>query len=107
MSNDDNSFDRYMHALLWTCSSCGFVYEGGQPKMECPVCESYKTAFIDFPQHLERAVRTEFADIPPNHRDCRTRRLALMKEHDVRAKNRFAGRILPAHSGNHIDPSRD
>lgn len=102
-----NSFDTYMHAMLWTCSTCGFLYEGGQPKMECPVCESYKTGFIDFPQHLEREIRTAFPDVPPNHRDCRAKRVALMQEHGIKAKARFAGRVLPAASGNHMDPTDD
>lgn len=102
-----NDYDTYMHAMLWTCTSCGFLYEGGQPKMECPVCESYKTAFIGFPQHLEREIRTTYNDVPPNHRDCRARRLELMDENDVRKKSGVAGRILPAASGNNMDPSSD
>lgn len=101
------SFDTYMSAMLWTCKHCGFIYEGGQPKMECPVCESYKTSFIDFPQHLEREIRTEFSEVPPNHRDCRAKRLELMEEHNVDAKNRVAGRVLPAASGNNMNPSSD
>jgi rubredoxin len=105
MSN--RQFDTYMHAMLWTCTSCGFVYEGGQPKMECPVCESYKTSFIDIPQHIEREVRTEFDDLPPNHIKCREKRLELMDANDVRKKNRVAGRILPAAAGNHMNPSSD
>ena len=103
----ERSFDTYMQALLWTCSTCGFVYEGGQPKMECPVCEGYKTGFIDFPQHLEREIRTKFSDVPPNHQKCRDKRLELMDEHEVRRKNRVAGRILPAASGNNMDPGID
>jgi hypothetical protein len=87
--------------------TCGFVYEGGQPKMECPVCESYKTNFIDIPQHLEAIVREEFDEVPPNHQDARARRLALMDENDVRKKHRARGRVLPAASGNNIDPSSD
>lgn len=102
-----DGYDSYMQALLWTCTSCGFQYEGGQPKMECPVCEAYKTAFIDLPQHLEREIRTEFAELPPNHMKCRARRLELMDEHEVRKKNRVAGRILPAASGNNMDPTHD
>lgn len=98
------SFDTYMHAMLWTCTTCGFLYEGGQPKMECPVCEAYKTGFIDFPQHLEREIRQAFASVPPNHRDCRARRLVLMEENGVKAKARVAGRVLPAASGNNMNP---
>ena len=102
-----NSFEPYMQALLWTCKSCGFVYEGGQPKMECPSCAAYKTSFIDFPQHLEREIRTAFPDVPPNHRDCRAKRLELMAAHRVDASNRYGGRVLPAESGNNINPSDD
>ncbi len=87
--------------------TCGFLYEGGQPKMECPVCESYKTNFIDIPQHLEASIREEFPDVPPNHQDARKKRVELMKENDVRSKHRARGRVLPAASGNHIDPSSD
>ena len=98
-------FDSYMQAMLWTCTSCGFVFQGGQPKMECPACEAYKSAFVDLPQHLEREIRTEFEELPPNHRDCRKRRLELMEESGVQKNARFAGRILPSASGNFSDPS--
>lgn len=100
-----SEYDTYLHAMIWTCTSCGFSYFGGQPKMECPVCESYKTAFIDIPQHIEQAVREEFEDNPPNHKENRARRLELMEENNVRSTNRAAGRVLPAASGNNIDPS--
>ena len=95
----------YMQAMLWTCKTCGYVIEGGQPHYECPLCESYKTSFIDFPQHLERTIRQGHPTLPPNHRDCRDQRLALIKEHGVDKKRRAAGRILPAASGNHMNPS--
>ena len=101
-----SEFDSYMQAMLWTCTSCGFVYQGGQPKMECPVCEAYKSAFVDLPQHLEREIRTELAGLPPNHRDCRKMRLRLMDDADVRKNACLAGRILPAASGNFSDPSQ-
>jgi len=100
-------FDTYMQALLWTCTSCGFVYEGGQPKMECPICEAYKTSFIDIPQNIERQVREEFPDLPPNHKNCRARRLELMDANDVRAMSHVAGRVLPAASGHNINPSTE
>jgi hypothetical protein len=73
--------------------------------MECPVCEAYKSAFVDLPQHLEREIRTEFENLPPNHRDCRKMRLRLMDDSDVRKNTRLAGRILPSASGNFSDPS--
>ena len=97
----------YMQAMLWTCKCCGFLIEGGQPHYECPICESYKTSFIDLPQHIEQSVRSEFADLPPNHQTCRDRRLELMEEHDVDSNRRAAGRILPAASGNNINPSKE
>jgi rubredoxin len=94
-----------MSALLWTCRDCGFVYEGGQPKYTCPICEAYKTSFIDLPQHIEAQVREEFEERHFNHIECRERRLELMKEEDAIEEARVAGRILPANSGNHMDPS--
>jgi len=100
-----SDYETYLHAMIWTCTSCGFSYFGGQPKMECPVCESYKTAFIDIPQHIEQTVRDEFGDNPANHRDNRARRLDLMDEYQVRSRNRAAGRVLPAASGNNMNPS--
>lgn len=95
--------DTYMYALLWTCSVCGYVREGGQPKMECPTCAAYKTSFISFPQHLEKEIRDAFTEVPPNHKDCRAKRLELIIEHNVKEKSPFAGRILPAASGNTMD----
>ncbi|MFU8806212.1 MAG: rubredoxin-like domain-containing protein, partial [Bradymonadaceae bacterium] len=73
-------YQTYMQALLWTCKNCRFLYEGGQPKQNCPSCESYKTSFIDMPQHLEAKVREEFPDTSVNRKDLRQRRLELMKE---------------------------
>lgn len=96
------SFQTFMQALLWTCKSCGFVYEGGQPKQNCPMCEAYKTSFIDFPQHLEAEVRQAHPDKSFNHVDCRAMRQRLMKEHQVDRNNRVAGRVLPTESGNNI-----
>ena len=100
-----STYQPFMQALLWTCKSCGFVYEGGQPKQNCPVCEAYKTAFIDFPQHLEAKIREAHPDKQPNHGEARKMRLELMKEHKVDRKNRVAGRVLPSASGTNISPS--
>lgn len=97
----------YMQAMLWTCKSCGFQLEGGQPPYECPICESYKTSFMDIPQHLEKELREEHPDLPPNHAELRARRVELIAEHKLDRKRRAAGRILPAASGNHINPSRE
>lgn len=70
------------------------------------MCEAYKTAFVDLPQHIEQQLREESdEDLPPNHRDLRQRRLELMKEHGVYEKRRVSGRVLPTQSGNNIDPS--
>ncbi len=102
---DESKFTGYFQALLWTCPSCGYVREGGQPKMECQFCEAYKTSFIDIPQDLEAKVRQEFPDLPPNHVKCRQRRLELMKETNAFRKFHVAGRVLPSESGNHIDPT--
>lgn len=99
-------YQPFMQALLWTCKTCGFVYEGGQPKQNCPVCEAYKTSFIDFPQHLEAQIREAHPDKSFNHTDCRNMRRELMEEHDVDAKNRVAGRVLPSASGTNINPSK-
>lgn len=101
------SYDPYIHALIWTCRTCGFSYVGGQPKMECPVCEGYKTNFVDLPQHIESAVREAFPGLPHNHKDCRAKRLELMAEAGVMDNYRVAGRVLPAASGNNMDPSAD
>lgn len=101
-----SDYEPYFQSMLWTCKTCGFVKEEGQPHMECPLCESYKTNFIDIPQHIESQVREEHPDKQPNHRACRELRLQLMKENDADDKNRFQGRVLPTQSGNNMDPSR-
>ena len=103
MSKDN---DTYLKALLWTCQTCGFVKEGDQPHMECPICESYKANFIDIPQDIEQRVRAEHPDKNPNNRVCREMRLKLMKEENAAETNRYSGRVLPTESGNHMDPSK-
>ena len=99
--------DTYMQAMLWTCKSCGFQIQGGQPHYECPICESYKTNFIDIPQHLERELRQEHEELPPNHATLRAARVELIKEHSLGRKRRAAGRVLPAAAGNSINPTRE
>lgn len=96
-----------MQAMLWTCKTCGFEYEGGQPKQNCPVCESYKTNFIPFPQHLEAEIRKAFPDVPFNSASCRKMRVELMVEHNVAGLTNVAGRVLPSVSGEHINPSEN
>ncbi|AWV89956.1 hypothetical protein [Bradymonas sediminis] len=102
---DNSKYTGYFQALLWGCTSCGNVLEGGQPKMECDFCEAFKSAYIDIPQDLERAVREEFPDLPPKHIKCRERRLELMKAGNAQRTARVAGRVLPTQSGNNIDPT--
>lgn len=99
-----STYKPFMQALLWTCKSCGFVYEGGQPKQNCPMCEAYKTAFIDIPQHLEAQVREAHPDKSFNHSECRAMRLELMKDNKVDQSNRLAGRMLPSTSGTNMKP---
>ncbi|MEL6179766.1 MAG: rubredoxin-like domain-containing protein [Myxococcota bacterium] len=90
------SIEPYTMALLWTCTSCGFVKEGGQPHMECPSCGAYKTAFIDIPQHLEVEIRSALKKgVSPNSAQARQQRLALMTEHNVFENFRVKGRFLP------------
>ena len=31
----------------WVCSVCGYVYEGEQPPVECPVCHVDVSKFIE------------------------------------------------------------
>ena len=97
----------FMQAMLWTCRSCGFQLEGGQPPYECPVCEAYKTSFMDIPQHLEKALREEHSDLPANHATLRTKRVELIETHKLDRQRRAAGRILPAASGNSMNPSKE
>lgn len=86
----------YTMALLWTCTSCGFVKEGRQPHMECPSCEAYKTNFINIPQHIENAVRDGLGKKKaPNCTEGRTERLRLMEEQGVTTRYHVKGRFLP------------
>ncbi|RDV36358.1 hypothetical protein DV096_19250 [Bradymonadaceae bacterium TMQ3] len=100
------NYQPFMQALLWTCKNCAFVYEGGQPKQNCPMCESYKTSFIDLPQHLEAQVREAHPELPFNHADCRATRKKLMEEHGVLKSYRVSGRQLPTVSGGNISPAK-
>lgn len=101
-----SEYNPYFQALLWTCKTCGFVKEGEQPHMECPICEGYKSGFIDIPQHLEAEVRETHPDKNPNHRACREQRLELMAEHGADETNSYTGRMLPSRSGENMDPSQ-
>ncbi len=102
------SFDEtFMQAMLWTCRSCGFQLQGGQPPYECPICEAYKTNFMDIPQHIEKQLREDHPDLPPNHADVRAQRRLRIEEEGLVRKRRAAGRILPAAAGNHMNPSEE
>lgn len=87
----------YSQALIWCCGSCGFVLEGGQPHMECPMCDSYREVFIDIPQQIESEVRAEFGD-EINAAPARAKRRALVAEQGLGQKFRIKGRVtLPVH----------
>lgn len=96
----------YMQSLLWCCSSCGFVIKGGQPKMECPICEAYKTAFIDIPQHVEAEVRGDFGEDLANSADARNARLAKLREGGHLRGFRVKGRFVEAVHHDRQAPSR-
>jgi hypothetical protein len=86
----------YTMALLWTCTSCGFVKEHGQPHMECPSCEAYKTSFINSPQHLENQIRAALKKgQSPNNADARKQRLELLRQHGFLKTFHVKGRFLP------------
>jgi rubredoxin len=89
--------------MLWTCTSCGYLIEGRQPMYECPICEAYKTSFIDIPQHIEREIREANPKLPHNHQTCRTTRVERIKRDGLKSKRRAAGRVLPAVTGTNID----
>ena len=87
--------DTYMQAMLWCCSSCGFTFAGQQPHMECPICEAYKTSFIDIPQHVEKDIREEFGDLS-NGTEARKARLAALREGGHLRTFRIKGRFTEA-----------
>lgn len=87
--------ETYMHSVLWCCNSCGFLLEGGQPTMECPICEAYKSSFIDSPAHVEAAVRADHGDLF-NGADARAQRLQLLKEGGYLRSFRLKGRSTSA-----------
>jgi len=95
--------DSYMHSVLWCCTSCGFVIEGGQPFMECSICEAYKSSFIDTPGHTEAAVREEFGDLY-NSAEARQARLRQLRAGGFLRNFRIKGRVTEA--VNHAKESR-
>jgi hypothetical protein len=82
----------YMHSVLWCCTSCGFVLEGGQPQMECPICESYKECFIDSPAHIEADVRKQFGADQFNSAAARAARLEALRAGGYTRRFRLKGR---------------
>jgi hypothetical protein len=82
----------YMHSICWVCTSCGFLLEGGQPHMECPICESYKDAFIDTPSHVEADIRKQFGDAI-NAAEARKTRLQILTDKGYTRKFRVKGRV--------------
>lgn len=86
----------FMQSLLWCCTSCGFMRQGGQPTMECPICEAYKTSFIDTPQHIEAELRGEFGDDTTNTAQARAKRLTLLNEGGYLRTHRVRGRMTEA-----------
>jgi rubredoxin len=94
----------YMQSILWCCSSCGFVLEGGQPHMECPLCEAYKDAFIDTPGQVEASIRATFGNDASNTADARRARLAALRAGGFLRTYRVKGRVTEA--VNSAAPSR-
>lgn len=60
--------------------------------MECPICESYKDAFIDSPAHIESEIRDEFGDLS-NGSDARRKRLELLRSGGYTRTFRLKGRV--------------
>lgn len=94
----------FMHSVLWCCTSCGFVLEGGQPHMECPICGAYKTSFIDSPAHVEAEIRETHGDLP-NRAEARAERLQKLRDGGYTRTFRVKGRFTLA--VNDEDPSRE
>ena len=85
----------YMHSVLWCCSSCGFVMEGGQPFMECSICEAYKSSFIDSPAHVEAEIREAHGEMF-NGADARGERLEKLRAGGYLRNFRIKGRFTEA-----------
>lgn len=84
----------YMQSVLWCCTSCGFSIQFGQPKYECPLCEAYKSAFVDTPQHIERELKDKYGEGNTNSAEAREARLVILREHGYLKNNRFRSRQL-------------
>ncbi len=86
----------YMHSVLWCCTSCGFVLPGGQPHMECPICEAYKASFIDSPAQIEAELRGQFGEDATNSAEARAARLEALRAGGWLRKFRLKGRFNEA-----------
>jgi hypothetical protein len=60
--------------------------------MECPICESYKDAFIDTPSHVEAEIRKQYGDAM-NSAEARQTRLKVLAEKGYTRKFRVKGRV--------------
>lgn len=85
----------YMQSVLWCCTSCGFVLEGRQPHMECPICEAYKSSYIDSPAHIEADLRDEYGELS-NGAEARKQRLMRLREGGYTRSYRLKGRSTEA-----------
>lgn len=86
----------FMQSLLWCCTSCGFMRAGGQPVMECPICEAYKSAFIDSPQQIEAQLLDTYGEGNTNTADARRERLTLLRASGHLSHYRVRGRSTKA-----------
>lgn len=86
----------FMHSVLWCCTSCGFTLEGGQPHMECPICEAYKDSFIDSPAHVEAEIRATHGDDLFNSAEARRERLQKLRDGGYLRTYRIKGRFTEA-----------
>lgn len=87
----------FSQVMVWCCGSCGFVLQGGQPHMECPMCDSYREVFFDIPQQVETEVRAAFGD-DINAAPARALRRSLVEKLGLSRKFRIKGRVtLPVH----------
>jgi hypothetical protein len=72
--------------------------------MECPICEAYKTSFIDTPGHVEAEIRETHGDLP-NRAEARAERLDKLRAGGFLRSFRVKGRFTLA--VNDEDPSRE
>jgi len=87
----------FSQVMVWCCGSCGFVLQGGQPHMECPMCDSYREVFFDIPQQVEEEVRAEFGE-DFNAAPARAKRREIVARLGLGQKFRIKGRVtLPVH----------